>query len=341
MARISRKERIRAMRAGENTTAPVPAPAVPKVWDAAVYARLSIRETRDRLDGEALSNQVSLLTSYLQRQPGLRLQQVYIDHGETGTNFDRAGFQRMMGDVQAGRINCIVVKDLSRFGRDHIEAGNYLEQVLPFLGVRFISVNDGYDSADASCGDLWKVALRNLINQMYSQDISRKSGAVLRDKQRQGEFIGSFAAYGYLRNPADPRRLTIDVETAPIVQALFHRRSQGMRFADLARWLDRENIPTPGVYRYLKGVTIDARFQRGEKSWRPQTIGSILSNPVYLGHTVQGKSRSAFYAGCPKRRLSPTEWVVVRDTHPPLVTQAVFDQVQSLCRAASREGTLR
>ena len=320
---------------GDAVTLEKPA-AAPEIWHTAVYARLSIAETRDRCDGEALSNQVALLTAYLQDRPSLQLREIYTDNGVTGTTFDRAGFQRMMADVRGGKITCIVVKDLSRFGRDFLETGNYLEHVLPTLGVRLISVNDGYDSVALSGGDSWKAALRNLINQMYSQDISRKAGVVLQDKQRQGEFIGSFAAYGYCRDPSDPHRLLVDRETAPIVQELFRRCSQGERPAGLARRLDEECVPTPGVYRFQTGILRDSRFQGGDQSWRPQTIRSILSNPVYLGHTVQGKSRSAFYAGLAKRRLPPAAWVVVEGTHPPLVSQPLFDAVQAVVSAGRR-----
>lgn len=333
MARISRKERLRDLRAGLDRPMQEEVPQTQlKIWQTAIYARLSILETRDRWDGEALSNQIALLTSYVRHHPALRLWEIYEDNGETGTHFARAGFQRMMADVRAGHINCIVVKDLSRFGRDYIETGNYLEHVLPFLRVRFISLNDGYDSLNSANGDHWKVAFRNLVNQLYSQDISRKSGAVLRDKQRRGEFIGSFASYGYLRDPEDVHRLAVDPQTAPVVQSLFRRRSKGERIAALTRWLNEERILTPGVYRYQTGMIMDPRFREGNQLWRAQTVSRILSNPVYLGHTVQGQRRSEFYAGRPEHRVHASEWVVVEHTHRPLVNQAVFDQVQAMSR---------
>ena len=227
MARKSRKALIQAALDGHPMfTAENAAPQM-VLWNTGAYTRLSILETRDRKDSKALSNQKEFLSGYISQQPDLKLCGLYADNGETGTNFDRSDFQRLMADIQAGRINCIVVKDLSRFGRNAMETGNYLERVFPFLGVRFISINDGYDSAAPNAGDTLAVALRNLINEAYSMDISRKSGSVLRQKQERGEFIGAFAAYGYLRDPEDVHRLIVDPETAPVVQEIFHRVADG------------------------------------------------------------------------------------------------------------------
>ena len=194
MARKSRKTVIQAALDGQ----PLPQKsktAQPMVWNAGGYVRLSVMETRDRKDSQALSNQMELLRSFADQKPDLKLCGLYADNGETGTNFDRSEFQRMMADIQAGWINCVVVKDLSRFGRNAMEAGDYLERVFPFLGVRFISITDGYDSAAPNAGYTLTVTLRNLLNEVYSMDISRKSGSVLRQKQQRGEFIGAYASY--------------------------------------------------------------------------------------------------------------------------------------------------
>ena len=222
MARKSRKAVIQAALDGK----PLPEKSKasqPVVWNAGGYVRLSVMETRDRKDSQALSNQMELLRGFIAQKPDLRLCGLYADNGETGTNFDRSEFQRMMADLQAGRINCVVVKDLSRFGRNAMEAGDYLERVFPFLGVRFISIGDSYDSTAPNAGAALTVALRNLVNEAYSMDISRKSGSVLRQKQRRGEFIGAYAAYGYLRDPRDVHRLIVDPGTAPIVREIFRR----------------------------------------------------------------------------------------------------------------------
>lgn len=337
MARKSRKALIQAALDGHPMfTAENAAPQM-VLWNTGAYTRLSILETRDRKDSKALSNQKEFLSGYISQQPDLKLCGLYADNGETGTNFDRSDFQRLMADIQAGRINCIVVKDLSRFGRNAMETGNYLERVFPFLGVRFISINDGYDSAAPNAGDTLAVALRNLINEAYSMDISRKSGSVLRQKQERGEFIGAFAAYGYLRDPEDVHRLIVDPETAPVVQEIFHRVADGEAVCSVLRWLNTGGILSPGTYRYRKGICLDKRFADGKpKPWAQYVLKGLLSNPVYLGHMVQGRRRSQFYAGIPEHRLPPSEWIVVKNTHEAIIDQATFDRVQAI-QLASKE----
>lgn len=335
MARRSRKPSIQA--ALDGTTAPERAEPWAVLWNAAGYARLSILEARDRRDSEALSNQKALLCDFITQKPDLKLCGLYADNGETGTNFDRTDFQRLMADVQAGKINCIVVKDLSRFGRNCVEADSYLERVFPFLGVRFISIADSYDSAAANAGDMLAVALKNLVNEAYSMDISRKSGSVLLEKQKRGEFIGTFAAYGYLRDPEDTHKIIVDPETAPIVREIFRRRAEGAEVRAILRWLNDAGIPSPGAYRYQKGICLDKRYADGRaKPWIQGTLKHILENRTYLGHMVQGRRRSQFYAGIPDRRLPPSEWIIVEHTHEPLVDRETFDRVQAM-RQADRE----
>ena len=292
-------------------------------------------ETRDRKDSQALSNQMELLRGYAAQKPDLKLCGLYADNGETGTNFDRSEFQRMMADIQAGRINCVVVKDLSRFGRNAMEAGDYLERVFPFLGVRFISIGDGYDSAAPNAGYSLTVALRNLVNEAYSMDISRKSGSILRQKQQRGEFIGAFAAYGYLRDPKDVHKIVVDPETAPIVREIFRRAAEGEAVRSILRWLNTGGVLSPGVYRYRKGICIDERFAGDPpKPWGQGSLKVMLSNQVYLGHMVQGRRRSEFYAGIPDHRLPPSAWTVVEHTHEAIIDQDTFDQVQAHMNAA-------
>lgn len=337
MARKSRKAVIQAALDGQ----PLPQEsktAQPMVWNAGGYVRLSVMETRDRKDSQALSNQMELLRSFAAQRPDLKLCGLYADNGETGTNFDRSEFQRMMADIQAGWINCVVVKDLSRFGRNAMEAGDYLERVFPFLGVRFISIADGYDSTAPNAGYTLTVALRNLVNEVYSMDISRKSGSVLRQKQQRGEFIGAYASYGYLRDPVDVHRIIVDPETAPVVREIFHRSAEGEAVRSILRWLNTEGILSPGTYRYQKGICLDKRFADGKpKPWGQETLKVMLANPVYLGHMVQGRRRSEFYAGIPDHRLPPSEWTVVKNTHEAIIDQATFDRVQANMNAAKEK----
>lgn len=332
MARKSRKDLIRAENSGQTAVAvqskPCPEPA--PTYLAVGYARLSIFETRDRADSEALQNQKELLRQYIANAPDLQLVGIFEDNGQTGTNFDRAGFETMMETVQSGKANCIVVKDLSRFGRDYVEAGNYLEHIFPFMGVRFISISDGYDNADATTADCLTVALKNMVNQMYSKDISRKSGSVLREKIRRGEFIGAFASYGYRKDPADGHRIVVDPEAAGVVREIFRRKLEGQGDTAITRWLNAAGVPSPGCYRYQKGIILDKRFAR-YKPWLVQSVKDILRNEVYLGRMVQGRRRSEFYAGRPDKRLPRDEWTVVENTHEPIISREDFDAVQAIC----------
>ena len=332
MARKSRKDLIRAENSGQTAVAvqskPCPEPA--PTYLAVGYARLSIFETRDRADSEALQNQKELLRQYIANAPDLQLVGIFEDNGQTGTNFDRAGFETMMETVRSGKANCIVVKDLSRFGRDYVEAGNYLEHIFPFMGVRFISISDGYDNADATTADCLTVALKNMVNQMYSKDISRKSGSVLREKIRRGEFIGAFASYGYRKDPADGHRIVVDPEAAGVVREIFRRKLEGQGDTAITRWLNAAGVPSPGCYRYQKGIILDKRFAR-YKPWLVQSVKDILRNEVYLGRMVQGRRRSEFYAGRPDKRLPRDEWTVVENTHEPIISRKDFDAVQAIC----------
>lgn len=337
MARKSRKAAIQAALDGR----PLPQESKedqPVVWNVGGYVRLSVMETRDRKDSQALSNQMELLRGFVAQKSDLKLCGLYADNGETGTNFDRSEFQRMMADIRAGRINCVVVKDLSRFGRNAMEAGDYLERVFPFLGVRFISIGDGFDSSEPNAAYTLTVMLRNLLNEVYSMDISRKSGSILRQKQQRGEFIGAFASYGYLRDPKDVHKIIVDPETAPIVREIFRRAAEGEGVRSILRWLNTEGILSPGTYRYQKGICLDKRFADGKpKPWGQMTVKNMLQSSVYLGHMVQGRRRSEFYAGIPDHHLPPSEWTVVENTHEPIIDQATFDRVQAHIKAAKEQ----
>lgn len=336
MARKSRKDLIRAANSGqalpEQKQSEVPAEVV---YTAVGYARLSVLETRDRKDSEALQNQKALIREYIQGQKDLKLLSIFEDNGETGTNFRRPGFEAMMEAVCDGKANCIVVKDLSRFGRNYIEAGNYLDHVFPSMGVRFISIGDGYDSADATTADCLVVALKNLMNQVYSKDISRKSGSILREKIKRGEFIGGYASYGYIKDPEDKHRIIVDPEAAEVVKAIFQKRLEGASNTAITRWLNDSGILSPCCYRYQKGILIDQRYAR-PKPWGIETVKKILRSQVYLGHMVQGRRRSEFYAGIPDRLLPKSEWTIVENTHEAIISQEDFEAVQALCEAKNR-----
>ena len=230
------------------------------IYQTAAYIRLSAEDSGKK-DGYSLQNQEMLVLDYIGSHPELNLYREYVDNGFSGTCFDRPAFDEMMQDMRDGRINCIVVKDLSRLGRNYLEAGNYLEQIFPFFKVRFISINDGYDSiAPDSADESLIIPLKNIINEGYAKDISVKVSTALETRKKQGKFTGKYAPYGYLKDPADKNHLIIDEETKDIVKWIFQMRADGMSMSGIATQLNQEGIPSPAAYLILKGISKEKSF---------------------------------------------------------------------------------
>ena len=326
MARTKRKGNILS------PAAPVsPEPAV-KRYKTAGYARLSVEDS-GKPGAETIDIQKNMLTEYIKNQPDLEYCDLYFDNGETGTDFHRPGFERLMEDVRKGNINCIVVKDLSRFGRNYKETGNYLERIFPFLGVRFIAVNDNFDTLTAErSANGYIVPLKNLINETYSRDISKKISGALHIKQQRGDFIGAWAPYGYSKNPEDTHKLIPNPDTAPIVQRMFQMRLNGMAYGAIARTLNREGIYAPTRYLYSVGLCKSEKYAKS--LWEPQNVKLILTRQVYLGHMVQGVKRQSFYDGRKQYFRAEDEWAVVRNTHEPIIDEDTFNRVQEMARAS-------
>ena len=307
-----------------------PAPAAPKrrIYRAGGYARLSVEDS-GRPGADTIEMQEELIRAYIQTQPDMRFCGLYSDNGRTGTTFARPAFERLMEDVRTGRIDCIVVKDLSRFGRNYKETGNYLEKIFPFLDVRFVAINDSFDTLAAErTGEGYIVPLKNIINDVYSKDISRKSCSALAVKQRGGEFIGTWAPYGYRKCAENPHRIEPDEETAPVVQRIFQWRLDGMSSLQIARRLNGEGVPSPARRHYLKGDTKAERY--ANTVWYCQAVQKILANEAYLGHMVQGRKRSGFCAGQKQKLVPKSEWVIVRNTHKPLIDEETFRAVRKI-----------
>jgi len=306
-----------------------------KTYRTALYVRLSVEDNNRSGDNDSTRNQEALLRGYIENKPCFVLHSVYVDNGETGVNFERDDFERLIDDVKNGDIDCIIVKDLSRFGRNYIEAGEYLEKIFPFLGIRFIAVNDGYDNIDPASSDELFMHLKNLVNDVYARDISHKICPVLRAKQERGEFIGAWAAYGYLKSVEDKHRLVVDEETAPIVRDMFAWRLMGLSYQAVTRKLTELSIPSPSKYRFNKGLVKDKRFENSP--WRIQTVKQILSNQVYLGHMVQGRKRESLFNGQKQTLLPKDEWIIVENTHEAIIDQQTFDAVQQIGEESLRE----
>lgn len=288
------------------------------IWRAALYTRLS-REDGDKPESDSIANQRSLLEDFAARQPDLQVIGQYSDDGFTGTNFQRPDFQRMIADIEAGKINCVIVKDLSRFGRDYINSGRYLERWFPEHGVRFLAINDHIDSENGPYDML--LPFKNVFNEQYARDISNKVKSAMQSKQRQGQFIGAFASYGYRKDPEDHNKLLIDPCAAAVVQRIFDLYEQGNGKIRIAKLLNEEGIPCPSEYKKLNGE----RYHNGQKLgkttyWTYSTIHRMLKNQMYIGNMEQGRAPRQIMHGRAKQ-LDRSQWTVVEGTHEPIISR--------------------
>lgn len=297
-------------------------------YQTAAYVRLSMEDS-GKIDGFSLQNQKDLLLSFINEHADLHLYKMYVDNGYTGTQFERPAFDEMMQDMKAGRINCIVVKDLSRLGRNYLEAGNYLEQIFPFFKVRFISITDGYDSIFPDFTDeALIIPLKNIINEGYAKDISMKVSSAIATRKRQGKFMGKYPPYGYLKNPENKNQLMIDPDTYKNVQRIFMLRSQGMSLGAIAKMLNEEKLSCPTRYLLEKGISKEKRY--AESYWDRNSVRRLLRNKVYLGMIVFGKEESSFAKGIKRHSIPEEEWQVVEGTHEPIITEELFEVVQNI-----------
>jgi len=250
----------------------------------AAYVRLSMEDS-GKLDGYSLQNQKDLLMSFINDHNDLHLYKMYVDNGYTGTQFERPAFDEMMQDMKSGLINCIVVKDLSRLGRNYLEAGNYLEQIFPFFKVRFISITDGYDSISPDFTDeALIIPLKNIINEGYAKDISVKVSSAIATRKRQGKFMGKVPLYGYLKDPDDKNHLVIDPEASLIVQRVFQMKLDGVSLGLIAKQMNEEGVPCPSKYFVLKGLSKETKYLNS--FWDRNTAKRMLTNRMYLGCIV-------------------------------------------------------
>lgn len=299
-----------------------------RIYRTAGYVRLSVEDS-GKAGADTIEMQKALILSYIEQQSDMTVYELFCDNGRTGTNFERPAFERLMQEIRTGKIDCIVVKDLSRFGRNYLETGMYLERLFPYLDVRFVAVNDHFDTLTAERSeDGYIIPLKNMINEAYSKDISRKSRSALKTKQRNGEFIGSWAPYGYQKSAEDHHRLEINEETAPVVRMIFQWRLSGISYMQIARQLNEQDIPAPARYHYMKG---EMKSERASKSiWHVPMVKKILFSEVYIGHMVQGRNCNALSEGRRMKAVPRENWVIVRDTHKALIDEETFRAVQKI-----------
>lgn len=298
-------------------------------FSTAIYVRLSIENSGKDDDGDSIANQISFCKAYLAEHTDLKLYDIYEDNGEKGTNFDRPEFKRMMDDIRGGKVKCVLVKDLSRFGRDYIESGEYLEKIFPFMGIRFISITDGYDSltCDDAEGALM-IPLKNMINDVYAKDISRKIITSFRARQEKGEFLSAFAPYGYVKSKEVAYRYEIDRETAPYVRMIFEWKAEGVSHNEICKRLNDMGAVTPARRKVDLGIWRAEKYKH--TVWHGRTIIDIMKNPTYTGCIVYGRIPKSLYEGIKMHRAPEEEWRYVPDAHEPIVSQELFDKVQKM-----------
>ena len=304
-----------------------------QAWRAALYIRLS-KEDGDKAESYSITSQREILKEYLKLHPDIAFHDVYIDDGWSGTNFDRPSFMRMMEDVYCGAVNCVIVKDLSRFGRNYTDCGHYLDNVFVRLRVRFIALNNGVDTASNNMNAATQcisVGVTNVINESVAATTSVNVRGTLNVNRQQGKFIGSFPTYGYLKDPADHHKLIIDEETAPIVRMIFEKFLNGESIIGIAKDLNEMGIPNPSMYKKLKGYNYQHPTGKiNDGLWPDTSVRRILGNEMYIGNMVQGKNTTISYK-IPQCRAVPKEdWIRVEGTHEAIIDAEAFYKVQSL-----------
>ena len=316
-----------------------------RVYRAALYVRLS-KEDGDKEESDSIVNQKDLIRAFLADKPDIHICAECVDDGYSGANFDRPSFKRMIRDIEAGKIDCVVVKDLSRFGRNFVEAGRYIDQIFPALGIRFIAVNDNYDSINGrTSSDKILIPFKNLINDAYCRDISIKVRSQLEIKRKKGDFIGSFAVYGYRKDPSDRHKLVVDEYAAAVVRDIFRWKLEGASQQRIADRLNGRGELSPMEYKRFCGLQYKSGFQVKPKAkWTAVAIGRILRNEFYVGTLVQGRRTTPNHKVKKTIQKPSEEWVRVEDSHPAIVEKDDFLAVGRLLmqdtRVAPKEETV-
>ena len=301
------------------------------IYNAGIYVRLSQEDMRA---GESLSieHQKLILTQYV-REQGWNLVDTYVDDGFSGTDFNRPSVQRLLSDAQTGRINLIICKDLSRFGRNYIEVGQYIDYIFPLHNIRFIALNDNVDTANRDSNAMEMMPVINLFNEWHASSTSKKIKAVNLANAKAGKYTCANAAYGYTKADDEKHTPIIDPEAAEVVRRIFKLRSQGMSPRAIGDQLNAENIPIPSDYRCQKKGIVNTKYTR--HLWTQVQIRQILDNPIYLGKLAMMRVTSVSYKNHKKVRKDPSEWVVTEDTHEAIISQELWDKVREAEKAVS------
>ena len=317
-----------------------------KIYNADVYLRLS-KEDGDKEESYSIANQRAMIMEYVKSMPEINVHKIRIDDGYSGVDFNRPGFNKMISDINDGIVNCVIVKDFSRFGRNYIEAGRYIQVLFPRAGIRFIAINDSYDSAkEQGFTDNIIVPFKNMINDAYSADISLKVRSHLYVKRKKGDFVGAFAVYGYMKDKANNNHLVVDGFAADVVRDIFIWKLNGLSALRIAERLNANGILSPMEYKRYIGLRFSTSFKLNSSAkWQPKAVARILSNEIYTGVLEQGKRVTPSYKVRKRMDIPKSEWVRVENSHEPIIERDLFDTVQELLkqdtRAASRNTNIR
>jgi len=293
-------------------------------YDVGIYCRLSRDDNNGSSESMSISNQREMLKAYV-KDNGWSISAIYIDDGYSGTTFERPEFSRMIQDIEAGKINLVITKDLSRLGRNYVQTGQYTDFFFPRHGVRYIAVNDNHDSESDIDNDI--TPFKNILNEMYAKDISKKVKSARKTSAKQGKFMGSVTPFGYIKNPANKYQLIPDEEAAPIMQRIFKLFVDGNSARHIADILNRESVPSPAIYYYSK-LGKQHPNPKVSNTWTSATISQLLTNEVYLGKMVQGKRAVTSFKTGERHFTEPSEWIIVEGTHEPLVDMETWEAVQ-------------
>lgn len=308
-----------------------------KTYKAALYIRLS-KDDGDKTESDSVFNQRRILSSYVHNHPDIDLVDYYIDDGFIGANFNRPDFIRMMDDIYGGKVDCVIVKDSSRFARNAAENGRYLGEVFPKLGVRFIAINDAIDTGNSQsvATDFINYSVRGMLNEYYLASNSVNIRSTLDMERQKGEFIGSFAKYGYKKDPNDHHKLLIDGEAAEIVRMIYRMYLSGTGIRGIVRYLNNNGIPNPSTYKQLHGMNFQSRSIGNSSLWSDKTVRRTLKDEMYIGNMVQGKHRKVTYKDKLVKPVPKDQWIRVEATHEPIISPEDFDRAQRLLSTGAK-----
>ena len=305
-----------------------------KKYNVALYIRLSEEDKRN-VESESVKSQKNLLTQFVNNLENVSSFQFFVDDGYVGGNFNRPAFKTMLGDIFNKKINCVIVKDLSRFGRNYVEVGNYIQSIFPLYNIRFISINDGLDTfTNPEKADVLLMGLSDIMNEEYLKDCSIKAKISYSSRQKKGQFTAPFAPYGYKRSLVEKNKLEIDNEVAPIIKHIYNLFIEKKSYVGVAKQLSIENILTPSEYKQsLKPDYYSNRLSTLKHIWSSDTVKTILTSEFYIGNTCQNRRNKINYKEKKWVKLPRDKWIIIENTHKPIIDKDLFYQVQEIIKS--------